>query len=48
VVLKQIRNRYLIFNTKLKELTFEIFLKNVLIDRTNTILLVRNKDINNL
>jgi len=47
-VLKQTKNGYLTFNIKLKELTFETFLKNVLINKINTILLIRNKDINNL
>ena len=47
-MLKQTKNGYLTFNIKLKELIFKTFLKNILIDRTNTILLVRNKDINNL
>jgi hypothetical protein len=47
-MLKQTRNGYYIFNIKLKELIFETFIKNVLINRTNIILLVKNKDINNL
>ena len=47
-MLKQTRNRYYIFNIKLKELIFETFIKNVLINRTNIILLIKNKDINNL
>jgi hypothetical protein len=48
MVLKQTRNGFRTFNTKLEELTFEKFIKNVLADRTNTILLVRNEDVNNL
>jgi hypothetical protein len=48
MVLKQTRNGYRTFNTKLEELTFETFVKNVLANRTNTILLVKNEDINNL
>jgi hypothetical protein len=45
-MLKQTRNRYYIFNIKLKELIFKIFIKNILINKTNTIFLIKNKDIN--